>query len=68
MFCYNFFPARFFFLAQTQRDRKEALTKIAIEYYDQGKMWERAITLMKELRAEYESMYQFDKLADLLVS
>ncbi|EFA76537.1 hypothetical protein PPL_10305 [Heterostelium album PN500] len=55
------------FRAQTQRERKERLFKLAIEYLDKGKAWERAITLMKQLIVQYEEvLFDYQKLADIL--
>ena len=40
-----------------------------ITYLDKGKMWSKAVDLIKELRIQYEQQtYEFSKLADLLVS
>ncbi|GAM25576.1 hypothetical protein SAMD00019534_087510 [Acytostelium subglobosum LB1] len=53
--------------AQTQRERRERLYKQAIEYFDKGKAWERAITLMKQLIVQYEEeLCDYQKLADIL--
>lgn len=68
------------FPAQTQRERKvsyknrlflifqEQLYKQAIEYFDKGKMWERANLLIKELREEYQfQSFEYEKMPGLLV-
>ncbi|GAM22716.1 hypothetical protein SAMD00019534_058910 [Acytostelium subglobosum LB1] len=53
--------------AQSERERKERLFKQAIEYFDKGKAWERAISLMKQLIIQYEEvMFDYQKLADVL--
>ncbi|TRY83827.1 hypothetical protein DNTS_031967, partial [Danionella cerebrum] len=44
---------------QSQRQLKESLYDTIISYFDQGKMWEEAITLCKELADQYE-MEVFD--------
>jgi len=55
------------FPKELARQRKERLYKVAIDYFDKGKLWEEAIKLIKELRTEYEfRMYDYQKLADLL--
>jgi hypothetical protein len=69
------------FPAQTHRDRKvplldfilrflqEQLYRRAIDLFNKGKMWERAIVLIKELRDEYQfGVYNYERLADLLVN
>ncbi len=39
----------------------------AIDYFDKGKMWERACELIKELRDEYQfGIFDYEKLAALL--
>eukprot|EP01122_Echinamoeba_exundans_P009485 TRINITY_DN3375_c0_g1_i2.p1 TRINITY_DN3375_c0_g1~~TRINITY_DN3375_c0_g1_i2.p1 ORF type:complete len:2320 (+),score=535.82 TRINITY_DN3375_c0_g1_i2:71-7030(+) len=38
------------FPAQTQGQRRMALYKLAIEYLEKGKMWEKCISLVKEMR------------------
>eukprot|EP01132_Coremiostelium_polycephalum_P004848 gene4848-6043_t len=55
------------FKAQTKRERKEKLYKQAIEYFDKGKAWEKAISLMKQLIIQYEEvLFDYQKLADIL--
>ncbi|EGC38812.1 hypothetical protein DICPUDRAFT_27977 [Dictyostelium purpureum] len=55
------------FKQQTQRERKEKLFKQAIEYFDKGKAWEKAISLMKQLIIQYEEVqFDYQKLADIL--
>uniref|UniRef100_A0A8C3U446 Dedicator of cytokinesis 2 n=1 Tax=Catharus ustulatus TaxID=91951 RepID=A0A8C3U446_CATUS len=52
----------------TQRQLKEALYNQIIEYFDQGKMWEEAIHICKELAEQYEShMFDYEMLSDILV-
>ncbi|KAK2584698.1 hypothetical protein KPH14_007033 [Odynerus spinipes] len=41
-------------LCQTHRELKEALYNDMIEYFDKGKMWECALSVCKELVAQYE--------------
>lgn len=54
--------------SETQRERKERLFKLAIEYLDKGKAWEKAIHLLGQLRDLYEnSLFDYPKLADTLV-
>lgn len=56
------------FPAQTQRARKEMLYQQAIDYFDKGKMWERACSLIKELREQYQfHTYAYENLVTLLV-
>ncbi|NXQ41222.1 DOCK2 protein, partial [Catharus fuscescens] len=51
----------------TQRQLKEALYNQIIEYFDQGKMWEEAIHICKELAEQYEShMFDYEMLSDIL--
>lgn len=54
--------------SETQRERKERLFKLSIEYLDKGKAWEKAITLLAQLRNLYEfTLFDYPKLADILV-
>lgn len=56
------------FPAQPQRQRKEKLYSTAIEYFDKGKNWEKAIDLIKELRTQYETvLFNYPALAATLV-
>ncbi|NWT06378.1 DOCK2 protein, partial [Mionectes macconnelli] len=51
----------------TQRQLKEALYNQIIEYFDQGKMWEEAIHICKELAEQYEShFFDYEMLSDIL--
>ncbi|XP_068800108.1 dedicator of cytokinesis protein 2-like isoform X2 [Struthio camelus] len=51
----------------TQRQLKEALYNQIIDYFDQGKMWEEAIHLCKELAEQYESeIFDYEMLSDIL--
>ncbi|NWS10864.1 DOCK2 protein, partial [Pachyramphus minor] len=51
----------------TQRQLKEALYNQIIEYFDQGKMWEEAIHICKELAEQYEShVFDYEMLSDIL--
>jgi len=60
-------PAVGIFPKEMARQRKERLYKVAIDYFDKGKLWEEAINLIKELRTEYEHrLFDYQKLADLL--
>uniref|UniRef100_A0A8C3IKB1 Dedicator of cytokinesis 2 n=1 Tax=Chrysemys picta bellii TaxID=8478 RepID=A0A8C3IKB1_CHRPI len=53
----------------TQRQLKEALYNQIIHYFDQGKMWEEAIHICKELAEQYESeVFEYEMLSDILVS
>uniref|UniRef100_A0A8C4V365 Dedicator of cytokinesis protein 2 n=1 Tax=Falco tinnunculus TaxID=100819 RepID=A0A8C4V365_FALTI len=53
----------------TQRQLKEALYNQIIDYFDQGKMWEEAIHICKELADQYESeVFNYEMLSDILVS
>eukprot|EP01119_Soliformovum_irregulare_P019984 TRINITY_DN6420_c0_g1_i1.p1 TRINITY_DN6420_c0_g1~~TRINITY_DN6420_c0_g1_i1.p1 ORF type:complete len:1484 (+),score=565.54 TRINITY_DN6420_c0_g1_i1:731-5182(+) len=53
------------FPAQSQRERREILIRRAIDLFDQGKMWEKAIELAKELRHEYNSMNAGEKFHEI---
>uniref|UniRef100_A0A8C4V4C9 Dedicator of cytokinesis protein 2 n=1 Tax=Falco tinnunculus TaxID=100819 RepID=A0A8C4V4C9_FALTI len=51
----------------TQRQLKEALYNQIIDYFDQGKMWEEAIHICKELADQYESeVFNYEMLSDIL--
>ncbi|XP_055653409.1 dedicator of cytokinesis protein 2-like isoform X2 [Falco peregrinus] len=51
----------------TQRQLKEALYNQIIDYFDQGKMWEEAIHICKELAEQYESeVFNYEMLSDIL--
>uniref|UniRef100_A0A663FHH1 Dedicator of cytokinesis 2 n=1 Tax=Aquila chrysaetos chrysaetos TaxID=223781 RepID=A0A663FHH1_AQUCH len=51
----------------TQRQLKEALYNQIIDYFDQGKMWEEAIHICKELAEQYESeVFDYEMLSDIL--
>uniref|UniRef100_A0A8B9PRX9 Dedicator of cytokinesis protein 2 n=1 Tax=Apteryx owenii TaxID=8824 RepID=A0A8B9PRX9_APTOW len=51
----------------TQRQLKEALYNQIINYFDQGKMWEEAIHICKELAEQYESeIFDYEMLSDIL--
>ncbi|XP_059577139.1 dedicator of cytokinesis protein 2 [Alligator mississippiensis] len=51
----------------TQRQLKEALYNQIIDYFDQGKMWEEAIHICKQLAAQYESeVFDYEMLSDIL--
>ncbi|NXN79491.1 DOCK2 protein, partial [Bombycilla garrulus] len=51
----------------TQRQLKEALYNQIIQYFDQGKMWEEAIHICKELAEQYEShVFDYEMLSDIL--
>ncbi|XP_062488155.1 dedicator of cytokinesis protein 2-like isoform X2 [Pezoporus occidentalis] len=52
---------------RTQRQLKEALYNQIIRYFDQGKMWEEAIHICKELAEQYESeVFDYELLSDIL--
>ncbi|XP_064916112.1 dedicator of cytokinesis protein 2-like isoform X4 [Columba livia] len=51
----------------TQRQLKEFLYNQIIDYFDQGKMWEEAIHICKELAEQYESeVFDYEMLSDIL--
>uniref|UniRef100_A0A8C5FUQ4 Dedicator of cytokinesis 2 n=1 Tax=Gadus morhua TaxID=8049 RepID=A0A8C5FUQ4_GADMO len=53
--------------SQTQRQMKETLYDIIIDYFDKGKMWEEAITLCKELSEQYENeIFDYELLSKRL--
>ncbi|NXJ99781.1 DOCK2 protein, partial [Corythaixoides concolor] len=52
---------------RTQRQLKEALYMQIIGYFDQGKMWEEAIHICKELAEQYESeVFDYEMLSAIL--
>uniref|UniRef100_A0A8V0XNM6 Dedicator of cytokinesis protein 2 n=1 Tax=Gallus gallus TaxID=9031 RepID=A0A8V0XNM6_CHICK len=52
----------------TQRQLKEALYNQIVNYFDQGKMWEEAIHICKELAEQYESeIFDYEMLSEILV-
>uniref|UniRef100_A0A8C2T4L4 Dedicator of cytokinesis protein 2-like n=1 Tax=Coturnix japonica TaxID=93934 RepID=A0A8C2T4L4_COTJA len=52
----------------TQRQLKEALYNQIVNYFDQGKMWEEAIHICKELAEQYESeIFDYEMLSKILV-
>uniref|UniRef100_A0A803YIZ0 Dedicator of cytokinesis 2 n=1 Tax=Meleagris gallopavo TaxID=9103 RepID=A0A803YIZ0_MELGA len=52
---------------QTQRQLKEALYNQIVNYFDQGKMWEEAIHICKELAEQYESeIFDYEMLSEIL--
>lgn len=54
--------------SELQRERKERLYKLSVDYLDKGKAWEKAIQLLEQLRKLYEfTVYDYPKLADVLV-
>lgn len=56
------------FPAESQRQRKEKLYLIAIDYFDKGKNWEKSIELIKELSHQFENVtFNYSRLAVLLV-
>jgi len=55
------------FPSETSTARKSRLMLRAIDYFDQGKCWENAIGLCKELSDVYETnLYDYTKLSDVL--
>uniref|UniRef100_A0A8C2T3V7 Dedicator of cytokinesis protein 2-like n=1 Tax=Coturnix japonica TaxID=93934 RepID=A0A8C2T3V7_COTJA len=51
----------------TQRQLKEALYNQIVNYFDQGKMWEEAIHICKELAEQYESeIFDYEMLSKIL--
>ncbi|KAI4899910.1 hypothetical protein NFI96_019488, partial [Prochilodus magdalenae] len=52
---------------QSQRQLKETLYSTIISYFDQGKMWEEAIALCKELAYQYEmEVFDYELLGENL--
>eukprot|EP00835_Amoeboradix_gromovi_P003419 NODE_225_length_13912_cov_0.499674.p1 type:complete len:1792 gc:universal NODE_225_length_13912_cov_0.499674:5111-10486(+) len=52
---------------QSQFERKEELYCTILEYFDEGKAWEKGILLAKELCTQYEQRsYDYKKLANML--
>ncbi|CAH1397385.1 unnamed protein product [Nezara viridula] len=52
---------------QTHRQLKEALYHAIIDYFDQGKMWENAVEVCKELAKQYEEqVHDLPQLSSLL--
>ncbi|KAJ3432662.1 dedicator of cytokinesis [Anaeramoeba flamelloides] len=59
--------AGFHWPRETRSQRKERLMYLAINYFDQGKLWEHATELVYELRRRYlNNTYQYFKLSKLL--
>jgi len=55
------------FPRQSARDRKESIYLRAVELFNKGKMWEKAIELAKELLHEYDDfLYDYNKVSDLM--
>uniref|UniRef100_A0A1B0CEY6 Dedicator of cytokinesis protein 1 n=1 Tax=Lutzomyia longipalpis TaxID=7200 RepID=A0A1B0CEY6_LUTLO len=53
-------------MCQTHRQLKEALYHEIIDYFDQGKMWETALTMCKELAEQYENkVYDYMSLSSI---
>eukprot|EP00002_Diphylleia_rotans_P033952 TRINITY_DN726_c0_g1_i1.p1 TRINITY_DN726_c0_g1~~TRINITY_DN726_c0_g1_i1.p1 ORF type:complete len:1627 (-),score=400.74 TRINITY_DN726_c0_g1_i1:247-5127(-) len=53
--------------SESNASRKERVYLQAIEYFDKGKLWEKAIGLIKELRIQYEDVqYDYHKLSNIL--
>ncbi|KYQ90993.1 DOCK family protein [Tieghemostelium lacteum] len=50
---------------ETQTDRKIRLIKFAIQYLDKGQVWEKCISLIQDLRVQYELQYNFKALAEI---
>lgn len=56
------------FPRQTYNDRKVALHRKAIEYFDQAKMWEMCIRLLNELRVTFErEIFDYKTLSELVL-
>ncbi|GJN92547.1 hypothetical protein Rhopal_005577-T1 [Rhodotorula paludigena] len=51
---------------QTEFARKETLYMRILEYLSKGKAYETALDLCKELEAEFEAVYNYPRLAELL--
>lgn len=51
---------------QREAERKESIYLQVLNYFDQGKMWEKGIKLCKELANEYERRYDYTKLSRIL--
>jgi dedicator of cytokinesis protein 3 len=55
------------FPSQSSSQRKETILKLSINYLDKGKLWEKAIDLIKELKYQYEFVYyDYQKLSFIL--
>jgi dedicator of cytokinesis protein 3 len=53
-------------IEEPHKDRKEKICRRAIDYFAQGKFWEKGITLLKVLEKKYRIAYQYEKLPDIL--
>ncbi len=53
---------------ESQRSRKERLYKLAIDYFDKGKYWEKGIELIEELKALSETEMNYQRYIELLVT
>ncbi|XP_077459447.1 dedicator of cytokinesis protein 3-like isoform X1 [Stigmatopora argus] len=49
--------------AQSEWQRKEALCRKVLHYFDKGKCWEFGIPLCRELAFHYESLYDYQSLS-----
>eukprot|EP00027_Filamoeba_sp_ATCC50430_P012224 CAMPEP_0168576648 /NCGR_PEP_ID=MMETSP0413-20121227/20351_1 /TAXON_ID=136452 /ORGANISM="Filamoeba nolandi, Strain NC-AS-23-1" /LENGTH=750 /DNA_ID=CAMNT_0008610321 /DNA_START=205 /DNA_END=2457 /DNA_ORIENTATION=+ len=55
------------FPLESSRTRKEKLMRTAIDYLDKGKLWEKGIDLIRDLRHQYEAIvFDYPKLAEIL--
>lgn len=54
------------FPRQREADRKEFIYQRVLKYFDQGKVWEKGITLCKELADQYEKRYEYTSLSRIL--
>lgn len=56
------------FPRQTYNERKVALYKKAIEYFDKAKMWEMCVRLLNEMRVTFErDIFDYKALGDLMI-
>ncbi|KAL4646337.1 dedicator of cytokinesis protein 3-like isoform X1 [Arapaima gigas] len=49
--------------AQSEWQRKEALSRKVIHYFNKGKAWEYGVPLCRELAAQYEASYDYQSLS-----
>ncbi|XP_074646963.1 dedicator of cytokinesis protein 3-like isoform X4 [Tubulanus polymorphus] len=62
----SFLPAHQSYIAQRQRERKEQIYRLIIDYFDKGKSWEYSFPLCEELALLYKEMYDYKKLSEIL--
>ncbi len=52
---------------ESSANRKERIQLHAVDYFGEGKLWEKGLGVLKELEKLHRTSYRHDKLADVLV-